>query len=90
VNAFSGQYGCTVTNLFNSDTQEDNFRGNVCSHIEKSKYDIFMQVLVYLSMEHLLLVVRCPLPAPLILGFSLSIGYAMDMLYPQQKVPKES
>ena len=29
VNDFSGQYGCTVTNQFSSDTQETNFRGNV-------------------------------------------------------------
>ena len=29
VNDLSGQYGCTVTNQFSSDTQQVNFRGNV-------------------------------------------------------------
>ena len=29
VNDFSGQYGCTITNQFSSDTQRVNFRGNV-------------------------------------------------------------
>ena len=33
VNDFSGEYGCTVTNQFSSDTRETNFRGNVCDHI---------------------------------------------------------
>ena len=94
MNDLSGEYWCTITNLFNSDTQEVNFQGNdmrlhyliaIVSFSLANK-----QVLVYLSMEHLLLVVRCPLPAPLILAFSPSIGYTMDKLCPQQKVLKDS
>ena len=94
MNDLSGQYGCTITNQFSSDIRQVNFQGR---DIVRSHYyynHIFSlantQVLTYLSMEHLLWVVKYLLPVPLILGFILSIGCTMGKSCPQLKVLREN